>query len=118
MSDFMEILKREVAATSVAAVARRIGYARSSVSNLLNDNYPSSPRKIGAKILEVFSANISCPFLKRDIAAAECREAREAPMPTNNARRLRHWTACRRYPNNPGPVSPRLKRAHDRRKRS
>ena len=118
MSDFMEILKREVAATSVAAVARRIGYARSSVSNLLNDNYPSSPRKIGARIMEVFSADISCPFLKRDIAAAECREAREAPMPTNNARRLRHWTACRRCPNNPGPVSPRLKRAHDRRKRS
>lgn len=116
MKDFMDILKREVDASSVAEVARKIGYARGSVSLLFHGKYPGNPHKIGAKIIEVFSAEIECPHLKRDIAPAECRETREAPMPTNNARHLRHWTACQNCPNNPGPTSPRLKRAQQDRK--
>lgn len=116
MSDFMEILKREVEAASVASVARKIGYARTSVSNLLNGNYPGNPHKIGARIIEVFSTEIACPYLKRNIAPAECRAMREGAMPTNNAGQLRHWTACRNCPNNPGPVDPRLHRGRADRK--
>lgn len=113
MTDFMEILRREVEATSITAVARKIGYARSSVSNLFYGRYPGSPHKIGAKIVEVFAAEIRCPHLNCDIVPAACREAREAPMPTNNARQLRHWTACQSCPNNPGPISPRLKKGQE-----
>lgn len=111
MTDFLAILKREVEASTIVAVAERIGYSRTSVSHLLHGRYPGNPHKIAAKIIEVFADQIVCPHLDREITPQHCVDLREAPMPTSNAKQLRHWTACQNCPNNPGPVSPRLIRA-------
>ena len=68
MMGWHDILKREVAASTVTAVAAKIGYKRTSVSLALHGNYPGDTKYIAAAIVEKFSAEIACPHLKREIA--------------------------------------------------
>lgn len=108
MMGWREILTREIEATSVTAVAKKIGYARTSVSLLHHGRYLGDNKHITAAIIEAFAKEITCPHLKREIAPAECREMRDAPMPQSDPKKFRHWTVCRSCPNNPGkaPAKP------------
>ena len=49
--EWMHLLGRAVAATSVADVARRLGVARSSLSLLINGKYPGSTSNMAARAL-------------------------------------------------------------------
>lgn len=96
--DWMEILREEVAKSNVTEVARQMGYARSTISLVVHGRYPGDPHKVAARVIEVFSDRRLCPHTQQTISAADCAETHSAPMPTSNAKRLRHWTACRACP--------------------
>lgn len=99
MSDWHQILTDEVNRHgSIAAVARKLGYARTTISLVYHGRYPVPPDKIAVRVLEVFASNITCPHLRDDIPRTACDELRNAAMPTNSATRLRHWTACQTCP--------------------
>lgn len=115
MMSWHDILKREVAASTVTAVAEKIGYKRTSLSLALHGNYPGDTKHIAAAIVETFSQEITCPHLKREIAPAECREMRDAPMPQSDPKKFRHWTVCRSCPNNPGKAPAKPVRKSQRR---
>lgn len=101
MTDWLDILRREVDRTSVTGVARRLGYARPSISLVYHGRYPGSTDRIRARVIEVFADEIVCPHSGASMRPLDCRELRSGPMPTSNAKRLRHWTACRTCPLNP-----------------
>ena len=86
---------------SVAAVARELGYARSSVSMAADGRYPGNARHLQAAIIERYADGLFCPHLRVEIAPAACRDHRERPLPTSPRAAVKHWQACRACPLNP-----------------
>lgn len=101
MSDWIEQLRREVAATSCAAVGRRLGYSRVAISHIVHGRYQARTDRIRAKFLEAYGEGHHCPHLKHPISPSACAEHRTSPMPTNSPARFRHWTACQHCNFNP-----------------
>lgn len=99
--DWMAVLRREAERTSIAEVARRLGYSRPAISLVVHGRYPATRERIAARVREVFGADAECPHLRAPISPEDCAAVRTAPMPTNDPKRLRHWTACRACPLNP-----------------
>jgi len=110
--NWLELLRAEVAASSVTATAGRIGVSRSALSQVLNGCGPygtgrASVAGIAHKVLLHLSA-VTCPFLSEfhgeptRLLRVQCREVacRQTP-PINSARDLRHWRACRACPHRP-----------------
>ncbi|MFD2678020.1 LysR family transcriptional regulator [Camelimonas lactis] len=98
----MAILQQAISeAGSIAAVARRLGYKRPSISLVLARKYPGDTRRLRAQIVEAFGGQQHCPFLGSDIAASACRDFRTRPLPTSRRAEARHWQACRQCQFNP-----------------
>lgn len=91
MPEWMHLLDRAVAATSVAEVARRLGVARSSLSLLINGKYPGGTSKMAERVMDALAS--PCPVYGGPITAEAC-ASRRAPMPTSNPYALRQWRAC------------------------
>lgn len=96
--DWHQLLLGEIAKSNVTQVARQLGYARTTISLVAHRNYPGSTDKVRAKVLEVFANRRVCPHTNSPISIRECETTRCAPIPTSNAKQLRHWTACRSCP--------------------
>lgn len=94
MVAWLEILRMEVAASNITAVAAKLGYARPTVSLVLKGDYNGSTDRIAAKVVEVFSDNVQCPHLKAPLTVAACHQFSTTPMPQSSATALRHWRAC------------------------
>lgn len=96
------LVRAEIArAGTQAAVARRIGVAKATLSSALNGSYPAhSIAPLEARIRAALD-RVDCPHLERSIGPDECRRHRERPMPTNSRGALRHWAACQRCSHNP-----------------
>nr|WP_295832886.1 hypothetical protein [uncultured Azospirillum sp.] len=96
----MALLEREIAATSVAAVARRLGtYGRVTVSMVAAGTYAGRPDAPLARVLEVFDADtVDCPHLDRPLSRPECRTHAGRAMPTGSPAAFRHWEACQSCP--------------------
>ena len=92
MPEWMHLLDRAVAATSVADVARRLGVARSSVSLLINGKYPGSTSNMAARVMDVLAE--PCPVYGGGRTSDTCATHRAEPMPTSNPFALRQWRMC------------------------
>ena len=77
----------------------------------LAGKYPGGVKKLRAAIFETFADRIDCPYLGRDIAPGECRDHRDAPMPTAPRRAVAHWRACRSCLFNPSNIPAQAKPA-------
>ena len=87
----------------IAAVARKIGYARPSLSLYLSGRYPAGDTgAIEAAIVRALTGRVSCPHLGRDLSADECLGFASRPMPMSRPDALRHWHACRDCPHSKG----------------
>jgi len=105
MPSWRELLEREVAASSIAQVARQLGVSRSAVSQVLNACGPygtgkASVASIACRVLQVLGF-VACPFLSDfkgeavTITRTQCRRvALKASAPLGSPRELRHWRAC------------------------
>ncbi len=91
-SECAALLEAAIAASSVTAVARRLGVARSSLSLLRNGHYPGSTARMERRIVAVLGA--ACPVYGGHLAAQTCRTRRTSPMPTSNPYALRRWREC------------------------
>lgn len=99
MNEGMKLLLAEKAkGRSTAAIARDLGYARTSIALVFSGNYPVEPTRVLAKAVEVYGGNVACPHLGREIDRTACDEHRLRPMPTSSAAALKHWTACKTCP--------------------
>lgn len=101
MSDWIQILKDQVDATSAAEVGRKIGYSRPAVSHVYHGRYGAGMGRIRAKVLEVFADGMHCPHIDGPIKPVDCKHMRTAPIPTSNSQKLRHWMACQNCSLNP-----------------
>lgn len=90
--EWMHLLDRAVAATSVADVARRLGVARSSVSLLINGKYPGGTDNMAARVMDVLAE--PCPVYGGGRTSESCVSRRAEPMPTSNPFALRQWRMC------------------------
>lgn len=90
--EWMHLLDRAVAATSVAEVARRLGVARSSLSLLINGKYPGSTSNMAARVMDVLAE--PCPVYGGGRTSESCVSRRAEPMPTSNPFALRQWRMC------------------------
>jgi len=90
--EWMHLLGRAVAATSVAEVARRLGVARSSLSLLINGKYPGSTSNMAARVMDVLAE--PCPVYGGGRTSESCARRRSFPMPTSNPFALRQWRMC------------------------
>ncbi|GAB6035798.1 hypothetical protein JCM15519_03570 [Fundidesulfovibrio butyratiphilus] len=97
--DWLALLEEEAARTSIAAVARRLGYARTSVSLALSGKYPGTTDKLAATVLAVLGT-VDCPHLGFPVSPARC-AANSGKMPTSSPGDLRLWRACQACPHNP-----------------
>ena len=98
--DWIALLRAEVARTSVAAVARLLGYSRPAISGVLNGTYRGGTENIARRVLRKLAGRIACPHAGRALAADECRRWRTRPMPMGSAADLKHWRACKVCPHN------------------
>jgi len=89
------LLRREVKASTVTAVAVRLGYKRARLSQVMNGLMPNArPDKIAARVLEMFD-RWTCPYLNAEIVAEECRSIHAGATPSHDPARLAHRRVCR-----------------------
>lgn len=98
--DWLALLRAEVAASSLAAVAERIGASRTTVSLLLAGKYPAKTDAVERKVRDAFEVR-HCPHLNAVLTGDACQRYRARAMPRSSARDLRHWRACQTCPYNP-----------------
>jgi len=97
---WLALLKAEAERTSIAAAARKVGYARASISLALAGRYPAATDALAAKVERALGGRVDCPFAGTDIPAAECDAARDRPASASNPGAFRQWRACRVCPRN------------------
>nr|DAI24849.1 MAG TPA: hypothetical protein [Caudoviricetes sp.] len=79
------ICRREVdKAGSTAPVAKKIGYARSSVALYLAGRYTANVDKIEKKIIGTYTNKILCPYTNEIIEKRECEEVEKQSLNTSN----------------------------------
>ena len=99
--DWLARLRAEAAASSIAAVARRIDMARASVSLVLSGDYPAGLDRVEARVRAKLMDQVRCPAFGDDIALAKCRAQAARPFSGASGRAARLWQACRTCPNRP-----------------
>ncbi len=98
--DWIDLLRAAVAATSAAAVAKRINLSRTTISLLLTGKYPAKTLDaVERKVRDAFETR-HCPHLNTVLTGDACRWYRDRPIPRSSARDLRHWRACQTCPHN------------------
>ena len=105
MSDWLDQLRMEVEASSKAAVARRMDVSRTTISLLCGGNYGAKTDRMRERFEVAFDHPVECPHLGAKLARVACEDMRSRPMPANDPRLLRHWTACKSCPLNPVALS-------------
>ena len=91
------LLAEEINRTSVTDTAKRIGYARTSVSLANSGHYTASTDRIEARILEILGGpepTFFCPAQRKSITQRECEAFCARPMTTTSPRALRQWQIC------------------------
>ncbi|WP_413190158.1 hypothetical protein [Psychrobacter sp. AT9] len=78
---------------SYAEIARRIKYARPSLSLALSGNYTGNTRTI-ADAYVTYRKQVVCPYIAETVSRQYCRNHALANAPTHNPAALRHWRAC------------------------
>jgi len=100
-NDRLALLKKKVAESSQAAVAREIGYSPGTVNQILHDNYAGCPDVVLQRVSEVYgNETLTCPFLGQ-ITLGQCAQHRKQARPGGNHLRVKQYRACRACPHNP-----------------
>ena len=111
--NWRQILREEVEnAGSIQAVANQLGYARTSISLALGDNYKGRTDKIRAKVIATFCDRIICTHTGSDMSQFDCTDYRDRALPQSDPEELRHWLTCQSCPNNPNASKPAKEVAH------
>lgn len=99
-SPWFAMLEKAVSASSMTAVAQRLGISRTAISLVMSGKYGAATDKIAARVLAVYSV-VDCPYLAQEISKVECAAHAGRAIPTSSPRAVRHWKACQTCPNRP-----------------
>lgn len=95
LPEWVEALARACDSESQAAVARRLGYSPSVVSQVLGAKYGAGLGAVETAVRQVFlAAAVACPVLG-EITGERCREEQRKPFAATSSFRVRLWRACR-----------------------
>ena len=101
MSGWLDQLRARVESTSIAHVARELGYSRTALSLVLSGKYLGDTKRMEQRAAETFNERHHCPFLEREISGAECRLIARKPFNSSSPLAARQWRTCRSCPHNP-----------------
>lgn len=80
-----QILRSEVRkAGRITPVAKKLGYARSSINLYLLGRYPAKIEAIERKIIGTFTNQILCPYINEVINKSVCEDIEQKSVNTNN----------------------------------
>lgn len=85
--------EKQKAGISYAEIARRIKYARPSLSLALSGNYTGDTKTISEAYV-TYRKQVVCPYIAETVSRQYCRNHALADAPTHNPAALRHWRAC------------------------
>ena len=95
MTDRMDVLRKAVEQHGQAAVARRIGYSPSSVSQALSGKYAGSLDNMLQSVAEHYGNEVvQCPVMG-EIPLRRCEAERRKPFGATSPQRARLFIACR-----------------------
>ncbi len=112
---WFQLLRQEIEATSMTAVAARLRVSRGAVSQVFNGTGlygtgQASAEKFGERV-RTMSTQMRCPFLssvtgeEQFITGSECSAFAYRECPTSSSLATRHWQHCRACPSRvPAPV--------------
>ncbi|WP_201594845.1 hypothetical protein [Psychrobacter fulvigenes] len=86
---------------SYAEIARRIGYARPSLSLALSGGYTGNTDTIGTAYVN-YRKQVLCPYTQTTVSRQTCTRHALGAAPTHNPAALRHWRACQGCEHRPG----------------
>lgn len=92
---WMVVLREAVAASSLNAVGKQIGYSGAMLSAVLNGKYNAGLDRV-QKAVEggLMGARVKCPIVG-DIGRQKCIEHQRAPFAATNPMRVKLYHACR-----------------------
>lgn len=97
--DWLEILRREVEASSQSAVARRLGVSTAMVSQALRGLYKASTTRLEALVIGTFGEDITvdCPVCG-EIPLRRCAQEQRRKFSVHSPQRVALSVACRTCP--------------------
>lgn len=99
---WLSMLRDQVAARGLPAVAKDLGVAKSTISMAVNGKYPARTDKIEARVLAVYGgATVVCPVLgaiDAAVCAANQDRARRIGLRAGNPETLRLFKTCSTCP--------------------
>lgn len=100
---WFQLLKAAIEAegSNITIVARKLGYGRPAISQVVNGIYAGKPDKIAAKVMELMD-RWGCPYLNTEIVAEDCRAVHSGPTPSHDPARLAQRRVCRTCKHNGG----------------
>ncbi|WP_293766941.1 XRE family transcriptional regulator [uncultured Aquitalea sp.] len=99
MSDLLEVLRQAVAQQGQAAVAKTLGYSRSTISLLLAGKYSGRADLVLEKVKATLG-NVTCMYTGEVITLTACKTIASSPAPTHNRVKMAHWHTCQQCPIN------------------
>lgn len=117
-SDWFIGLQREVANSTKADVAKKMGIKRSRLSCVMNGlgaygTGAASTKHIEQEYRRTFE-QVECPFNGEAVGIEFCRDHALSAAPTHNPRLMMQWQACQKCDHKPKPIAapePRKKKA-------
>jgi len=98
-------LMAEVQRTSVTAVAARLGFSRTSISQVCNGCGPYGEGRSSTTNIEIAYRRefegITCPHTQTTVDVAHCRDVALRNAPSHNPLQMLQWQACQNCSNKP-----------------
>ena len=93
--DWLDVLRRAVAASTASAVSERLGLSATTVSLVLAGKYTAGTERIAERVRGVYLGHVvTCPVMG-EVARQICLDAQAAPFAATNPQRVRLHRACR-----------------------
>jgi transcriptional regulator with XRE-family HTH domain len=100
MNNRLELLRRMVAETSQARVAREIGMSPAAINQAVQGKYQGDVEKLLTRVAERYGAETTvCPVLG-EITLGRCADERKRPFAASSPLRVRIYRACKQCDNN------------------
>ncbi|MTD32546.1 helix-turn-helix domain-containing protein [Paludibacterium denitrificans] len=98
MNESLEVLRQAVEQQGQSAVAKTLGYSRSTISLVLAGKYPGRTDQVLARVNEELG-KVACPYTGETIALTECMTISARKAPTHNRVKMAYWQACQQCKN-------------------
>lgn len=94
MPDWVRVMAEQIDISSQRAVANKINYSTSVISQALKGSYPGNVERVEKAVLGAYAgATVDCPVLG-EVEQQECLRWQREPFSSSNSTRVRLYRAC------------------------